>query len=239
MKLSPSVASVVTELGARALAATWSWRVHASRATGSGSTPGARGWRPVHAPVDLDPAVYVTWHEHLLPLALLCRRQGVVALVSRHRDGEILARILRRLGYETARGSSTRGGGPGLRRMIRAGRAGKPLAFTPDGPRGPARRCKPGAVRAAAATGLPVVPLATAATRSRRLGSWDQFMIPGPGARIYVSRGRPLHMPEGSAPTAGHGGDADPGNWTRKVERALEAARRRAERAVGGGGAPP
>lgn len=223
MKVPPAPAAVAAGLVARALGATWAWRMEGGDAA---DARGASGWLPVRPPVPLRPAVYVAWHEHLLPLALLHRRQGVVALVSRHRDGEILARVLHRLGYETVRGSSTRGGGAGLRRMIEAGREGAPLAFTPDGPRGPARTCKPGAVRAAAESGLPVVPLAAAATARRRLGSWDQFMVPAPGARIHVVRGGPLRVPRG----AGGRGDG----WAGRVAGALEAARRRAERGAAG-----
>lgn len=228
MKVPPGLAAVAAEVVARGLGATWSWRMRGGGSGGAGAGRGPGEWRRVRPPVPLGPGVYVAWHEHLLPLALLHRGQGVVALVSRHRDGEILARVLRRLGYETARGSSTRGGEAGLRAMIEAGRDGRPLAFTPDGPRGPARRCKPGAVRAAAESGLPVVPLAASATVSRRLGSWDQFMVPGPGARLHVVRGEPLSVPE-EIPD-GHDAEAD------RVGRALEDARRRAERAAGGEG---
>lgn len=226
LKVPARPAAVVAGLAARGLGRTWSWRV---RDAGVGTDPGrgpegTTGWREVRPPIGLRPAVHVAWHEHLLPLTLLHRRQGAMALVSRHRDGEILARVLRSLGYRVARGSSTRGGGPGLQRMIRAGRSRTPLAFTPDGPRGPARRCKPGAVRAAAETGLPVVPLSASATSLRRLGSWDRFMVPAPGARVWVARGEPLEVPTGAV--------GREGEWTDRVGRALEAERRRAERAV-------
>jgi lysophospholipid acyltransferase (LPLAT)-like uncharacterized protein len=162
-----------------------------------------------------------------------------VALVSRHRDGEILARVLDGLGYRTARGSSTRGGDSGLREMIRAGREGAPLAFTPDGPRGPARTCKPGVVRAAAATGMPVVPTAAAASSGRRLGSWDGFLVPAPGATVCVSRGAPIAVPASGDGTGGDDGAAlerglDLEAFRRRVGRAIETERRRCEDAVRG-----
>lgn len=224
LKVPAGPAAVAAGVAARGLGLTWSWRVR----EGGAGPDGAPVWRDARPLLELEPAVHVAWHEHLLPLALLHRQQGAVALVSRHRDGEILARVLRGLGYEVARGSSTRGGGAGLQRMVRAGRAGSPLAFTPDGPRGPARTCKPGAVRAAAETGLPVVPLAAAASAARRLGSWDRFMVPAPAARVWVSRGEALEVP----PEAAH----EVGEWAARVGRALEAERRRAERAAGGEG---
>lgn len=254
MKLPAAAAAAAAGAAARALSASWRWRVSrdepgpaaAAGKRDRGEAAGRRegpGWRRVRPPVPLEPAVYALWHEHLLPLALLHRGEGAVALVSRHRDGEILARVLDGLGYRTARGSSTRGGDSGLREMIRAGREGTPLAFTPDGPRGPARTCKPGVVRAAAATGMPVVPTGAAASSGRRLGSWDDFLVPAPGATVCVSRGAPIAVPaSGGGDGTGDGGGAEPARgfdleaWCRRVERAIEAERRRCEDAVRGRG---
>jgi lysophospholipid acyltransferase (LPLAT)-like uncharacterized protein len=76
-------------------------------------------------------------------------------LISQHRDGELIARIAERLGYATGRGSSTRGGEEGARDMLRLAEEGRVLAITPDGPRGPAEKVKPGLVFLASRTGLP------------------------------------------------------------------------------------
>lgn len=148
------------------------------------------------SPAPLENAVYALWHEHLLPLSVLHRGQGAVALVSRHRDGEILARVLERLGYGSARGSTTRGGAAAFRALVRAGREGRPLAVTPDGPRGPRRSAGPGAARVAAAAGLPLVPVAAAARPAWRLSTWDRFLVPAPGATVWVARGDPLDPAE-------------------------------------------
>lgn len=225
MKIPPRLAAPSVGFAARALAATWRWR----RVARGGET---RRMRP---PLPMEPAVYALWHEHLLPLTMGHRGQGAVALISEHRDGEILTRVLDGFGVEAARGSSTRGGERGLRRMVRAGREDRPLAFTPDGPRGPARACKPGVVRAAAETGLSIVPLGAAASRYRRLGSWDRFLIPLPLARVYLSHGDPMEVP-GSVADAWRGGELRDRSlvetWTRRVEEALEAERRRCEAAA-------
>lgn len=231
MRLPPGPAALLAGGTAALLAATWRWR-----RVGEGGAV-----RAVRPPLDLEPAVYALWHEHLLPLAFAHRGSGAVALVSEHRDGEILVRVLRRLGLRAARGSSTRGGGRGLREMVRAGRAGRPLAFTPDGPRGPARTCRPGVVRAAAETGLPVVPLAAAASAYRRLDSWDRFLVPAPFARVYLSRGASLPVPRDVAAAWGddHGdGPEQPAvvrRWTDRVRAAVERERRRCESAAGDG----
>lgn len=228
MRLPPGAAALLAEAAVRPLAASWRWR---------SLPPGAREPERVRPPLPLEPAVYALWHEHLLPLALAHRAQGVTALVSQHRDGEILTRVLHRLGQRSARGSSTRGGAEGLEAMIRAGEVGHPLAFTPDGPQGPARRCKPGVVRAAAETGMPIVPLAAAASSGRRLSSWDRFLVPAPGARVLVARGEPLPVPpELARPREGEPEDdaAEVAHWTDRIEAAIEELRRRCERTLGG-----
>jgi len=147
-----------------------------------------------------EPVILAFWHSRILPLAYLHRDQGIVVLVSQHRDGETIARIIRRMGYLTARGSSTRGGARGLRELIRAGRSGRDLAITPDGPKGPPRRVKLGTLVAAQVTGLPIVPLSGGGEAVWRVGSWDRFVIPRPFARIRVRYGEPIRVPRDADP---------------------------------------
>jgi lysophospholipid acyltransferase (LPLAT)-like uncharacterized protein len=132
------------------------------------------------------PVIFVFWHGNLLPLVHYHRDERIVVLVSEHADGERTARILAHRGFGTVRGSSTRGGVRGLRALVRAARAGRDLALTPDGPRGPRGELKPGALAVARMTGLPIVPLAVAASPAWRLQSWDGFMIPKPFARVRI-----------------------------------------------------
>lgn len=141
------------------------------------------------------PVIFILWHARLLSLVHRHRGEGVVALVSRHRDGEYIARVIRRGGFEAARGSSTRGGGEALRDLVRWTRKGHDIAITPDGPKGPARRLKPGALTLARITGLPLMPAAAAASRSWRAASWDRFVVPAPFARIHVRYAPPIHIP--------------------------------------------
>ena len=142
-----------------------------------------------------QPVVFVFWHGQLLPLVHAHRGQGIVVLVSEHADGEIITRIIHRHGFSTARGSSTRGGTRGLRELLRAARSGRDLALTPDGPRGPARSLKPGALTAARISGMPVVPLAVGARRAWYLKSWDRFMVPKPFTRVEIAYGAPVEVP--------------------------------------------
>jgi lysophospholipid acyltransferase (LPLAT)-like uncharacterized protein len=131
------------------------------------------------------------WHRHLLLMPYAYRGRGITVLISASRDGERIARTVARFGIAAARGSSSRGGAAGLRELVRRAREGWDLAFTPDGPRGPACRVQPGVVVAAAMTGLPILPVGYAASREKRLRSWDGFVVPLPGARVefvYGSR---------------------------------------------------
>jgi hypothetical protein len=148
------------------------------------------------------PVIFVFWHGQLLPLLYHHRGEGVVVLVSDHADGEYVTQIMHRLGFATARGSSTRGATKGLRALIRAAREGRDLALTPDGPGGPARTFKPGALLAAAVTGLPIIPTAAAATAAWRLSSWDGFLIPKPFARIRLRYGPPHWIERGAGAEA-------------------------------------
>jgi lysophospholipid acyltransferase (LPLAT)-like uncharacterized protein len=145
------------------------------------------------------PMVFAFWHSRLLPLVHLHRHEDVVALVSEHRDGEYIARVMRRCGLGSARGSSTRGGARGMRELLRAARRGSDLAITPDGPKGPARRFKEGPLILARLGGLPIIPTAIGGDRVWRLGSWDRFMVPKPFARMRVRYAEPVHVPRRAA----------------------------------------
>jgi lysophospholipid acyltransferase (LPLAT)-like uncharacterized protein len=146
-----------------------------------------------------EPVIFLFWHSRILPLAHLHRNEGAVVLISEHRDGELIARLVERRGFGTARGSSTRGGARGLRALLRALRDGHDLAITPDGPKGPPRRFKPGALLAAERSGAPLIPLAVGARRASRVRSWDRFLVPHPFARVRVVYGPPINVPRGAS----------------------------------------
>lgn len=156
------------------------------------------GYGPIHALRESGQRViFALWHGQLLPLAYYHQGEGIVVLVSEHADGEYITRVLHRYGYDTARGSSTRGGSKGLRGLVRAAREGRDLAITPDGPKGPAQVFKPGALVAAQLTGLPIVPIAVGASAAWRFRSWDGFMVPKPLSRIRLIYGEPVEVPRG------------------------------------------
>ena len=139
--------------------------------------------------------VWVLWHGRLLTLAYLFRNQGIVVLVSRHRDGEMISQVICRLGYGVVRGSSSRGGLQALVEMARVGKAGYALAVTPDGPRGPRHTLQPGVLHIAQRSGLPILPIAVDAVRRTELSSWDRFLIPHPWSRVVIVLGEPISIP--------------------------------------------
>lgn len=167
--------------------------------------------------------VYLFWHRTILMAARIYGGVGACVGVSRHGDGEVAAQIAERLGFRTARGSSTRGGANLVRAMVDfAATEPGDVALTPDGPKGPPRQAKPGALFLAAHLGWPVVPVAFAARPRKELGSWDRFVIPWPFARIAVVAAPPLTV------------ERDPsaerlGELCREVDRRMAAAERDAE----------
>lgn len=142
-----------------------------------------------------QPVLFSLWHSSLITLAYTHRGWRAAVLVSRHRDGELIAQTVHRLGYATGRGSSTRGGVEGLREMMDWAEKGFTLALTPDGPRGPAEKVKPGIIYLAARTGLPLVPLGMAASSQWTFGSWDRMRLPRPFARVILQYGPALAVP--------------------------------------------
>jgi lysophospholipid acyltransferase (LPLAT)-like uncharacterized protein len=165
------------------------------------------------------------WHRHLLLMPYGYRGRRISVLVSQSRDGELIARTVARLGIDSSRGSTTRGGTAGLRALLRKAGEGYDLAFTPDGPKGPASVVQPGVILAAAATGLPIWPVAMAASRSRRLRSWDRFVVPLPGARVHFVYGEPLAVARREGPEAAQAAAAE---LARRLSTAETEAERRA-----------
>src|SRR5436853_541076 len=168
----------------RVLAATWRYRV--------------QGWEHVTAArASGRPVVYVLWHSRILPLLYHRRDESMALLISRHRDGGYLAELSERWGYRVVRGSSRRGGDVGLLGLVRYLRQGGEVALTPDGPRGPAERMKPGALAAAQHANALVIAAGARASSAWWIESWDRFCLPRPFARVDVMYSAPFGLEEG------------------------------------------
>jgi lysophospholipid acyltransferase (LPLAT)-like uncharacterized protein len=144
-----------------------------------------------------SPGQYILafWHSRFVMMPYAYTGDRITVLSSRHRDSEMLARILLRFGLDLSKGSSSRGGAAGLLEILRKVKRGYDVGMTPDGPKGPRRRVKAGVVAAARLSGLPIVPVTFCAAPARRLRSWDRTLVPRPYARGVFVYGEPIAVP--------------------------------------------
>ena len=140
--------------------------------------------------------IMVFWHGRIFMTSYYFRNRGIVVMTSRHRDGDYIAEVIRRLGYEAARGSSTRGSLSATREALGALRVGKDIGFAIDGPRGPRHVVKRGPVYIAWKSGHPVLPFSVSVKKKWELKSWDCFQIPIPFSRALVEIGEPIYVAE-------------------------------------------
>jgi len=140
--------------------------------------------------------VVAVWHGRFVGVLLENFDSGLVTMASLSSDGAFAAGACRMVGLRVARGSGSRGGREALAAMGAAIEAGAPAAgLTVDGPRGPWRQVKPGAVALALRYDLPLVPATFSSRRVLALGSWDRMVLPRPFTRSVVAYGEPW-MPE-------------------------------------------
>lgn len=142
--------------------------------------------------------VFCMWHGEMFPVIYCKRNLRVVAIVSRSHDGEYLAQVLEKLGFKTARGSSSRGGVAAIMQTAKTMQQENYNAcVTIDGPRGPRHVPKPGALYLAHTVPAYIVPLRGFVTRAKIFKSWDRFFLPLPFSRIHVAFGQPYLLEKG------------------------------------------
>ncbi len=178
-----------------------------------------------------QPIVGAFWHGRMVMMPDLWRRHGgdrfdFRMLISRHRDGRLIARTIAHLGFDTITGSSSRGGARALREIVEAVEKGASIGITPDGPRGPRMRASAGVASIGRLTGAPVFAISFSASRRRLLKSWDRFVLPMPFARIVVVIKGPIAVPNEDGPEALESARL-------VIEDALNEATREADRLCG------
>jgi hypothetical protein len=134
--------------------------------------------------------IIVLWHEWLFVSGLVGRRyfpRPINALISTSKDGGWLVAFFRMMGLRAVRGSSSKRGAAALMTLTRVVKGGEHAGVTPDGPKGPARVCKPGVVALAKLTGRPIIVMGLAYRRCVRLGNWDRFALPLPFSRVDLT----------------------------------------------------
>jgi lysophospholipid acyltransferase (LPLAT)-like uncharacterized protein len=110
-------------------------------------------------------------------------------MISRSRDGELIARVAHRVGWKTARGSSSKGGRTAMNAMIAHLKSNQLAAHILDGPQGPIGKVKPGAIKIAHESGALIVPFYVEADNAWYAKSWDQFMLPKPFSKVTLCYG--------------------------------------------------
>lgn len=172
-----------------------------------------------------EPYILAMWHGRLIMLPML-RGSGkpLIALISGHRDGQIISKVGSVFGIQTAVGSSSKGGMRAAREMMRLARDGHSLFVTPDGPRGPRMRINnDGILDLARLTGLPIVPVGVSMQRGKLLRSWDRLLLPGLFSKIAIRFGEPLIVD----------GQSDRAEIGARLSASLTAVQQEADRLVG------
>jgi lysophospholipid acyltransferase (LPLAT)-like uncharacterized protein len=122
--------------------------------------------------------VLAFWHGTMLVPWYVHRNKNFAAIVSKSKDGGLLERVLKPMNYTVVRGSSHTGGSVALGILVDYAKNEKSIAITPDGPKGPPRKLKPGAVITAKRSNIPLVLLGVGYQFKSELHSWDKFQIP-------------------------------------------------------------
>ncbi len=136
--------------------------------------------------------IVVFWHGYMLPGWYAFKNQNAYAVISLSKDGEILADLLKNWGFNFIRGSSSRGGKEVLSEIVEKA-SDKWILMTPDGPRGPAKKMKAGAVVAAQRTGVPLYLCGIKVSFKYKFSkSWDNFVLPLPFAKITITYSEPI-----------------------------------------------
>ena len=139
--------------------------------------------------------IFCFWHQCTLPCGWYFRKYRCSILISRSFDGELIARTLALLGFDTVRGSSSRGGAAGLLALQQVLADGLAAIFTADGPRGPIYQAKMGPVKLAQMTQEEIGSFYLLPERAWRMRSWDHFLVPKPFSRVIVSWSRSISAP--------------------------------------------
>lgn len=139
-------------------------------------------------------AIFAFWHGRMMLLPAINPPRKMFVLISKHRDGLLISKVIARFGQETVEGSSSKGGSEAVRGIVRLLKQGNNISITPDGPRGPNQKAAMGIVTIAKISGKPILPVVFSATHHKRLRSWDRFMVAKPFARLKFMIGAPIEV---------------------------------------------
>ena len=146
-----------------------------------------------------EPVIFALWHDRIFAVPPVWPRTGgkgrrTVVLASASKDGASLAAAMAVFGIQAVHGSSSRRGVAGLVGLRRARREGADACITPDGPKGPRHRFKPGIIKLAESGKVPIIPIHARCQAAWCLPSWDKLILPIPFSRVEVEFGAPLSL---------------------------------------------
>ena len=152
---------------------------------------------------DKKKVIFALWHHDQLCLDGIPNRDNLNILISKSIDGEIIARVVERMGFKTVRGSQNKwwkdkGGKEATFELISRLNNGENIAVTVDGPSGPLHQVKNGVIKIAKLTGAPIIPVVWY-SKSRFLSSlptWDKLRIPLWFLKSVNIYGEPIYVPE-------------------------------------------
>jgi len=147
---------------------------------------------------DYGQLIVAVWHQRLLPAlayVMKFRHFEPIIMISQSRDGELTARLAKRLGLVPVRGSSTRGGTTALVAILKALEKNPVVVHIVDGPTGPKGIVKPGLISMAQLSGAVILPLIVSAKKAWIIGSWDKFLLPKPFSEVTIEWGQPFVVP--------------------------------------------
>lgn len=178
---------------------------------------------------DYGRLIVAVWHQRLLPaLAYVTkfRHFEPIIMISQSRDGELTARLTKRLGFVPVRGSSTRGGTTALVAILKALEKNPAVVHIVDGPTGPKGIVKPGLISMAQVSGAVVLPLIVSAKKAWIIESWDKFLVPKPFSEVTIEWGQPFVVPR----------DIDPARFEelrKEIEQSLSEGHAEADLSLG------
>ncbi len=146
--------------------------------------------------------IYSFWHDQLLMCPLTWQNKKTIrVLISKHRDGDIISKVISRLGFSAIRGSThksnktkNKGGLLSARKMIKSLKENICIGISPDGPKGPRHKVSEGIISIAKLSNSVIVPVGIGFKNKWKLNTWDKFIIPKPFNEITVIWGPPVKV---------------------------------------------
>ncbi len=146
---------------------------------------------------DNEPIIVVFWHERIAVMSKIWPMEKPLAMLqSPHSDGQLIAKAINHLGFQTVWGSTNRNAVGGIIGLIKKTKKGISIGITPDGPRGPALECSKGPVAIAKISGLKIIPIAWSTSNFWRLNNWDKSLVPKPFSKGIWVWGEHIKVPK-------------------------------------------